>query len=117
MDWIELTIHTTTAGADIVSEALMAEGATGTMVEDRADIPDPDKPNGYWEIIDPNLIASMPEDVLVHAWFTPDSSFVISASSFPVSSAIYGRSTRAFSPMDTANASAAVSVCVIARGR
>ncbi len=52
MDWIELTIHTTTAGADIVSEALMAEGATGTMVEDRADIPDPDKPNGYWEIID-----------------------------------------------------------------
>ena len=65
MDWIELTIHTTTAGADIVSEALMAEGATGTMVEDRADIPDPDKPNGYWEIIDPNLIASMPEDVLV----------------------------------------------------
>ena len=75
MDWIELTIHTTTAGADIVSEALMAEGATGTMVEDRADIPDPDKPNGYWEIIDPNLISSMPEDVLVHAWFTPDSSF------------------------------------------
>lgn len=75
MDWIELTIHTTTAGADIVSEALMADGATGTMVEDRADIPDPDKPNGYWEIIDPNLIASMPEDVLVHAWFTPDSSF------------------------------------------
>ena len=63
MDWIELTIHTTTAGADIVSEALMAEGATGTMVEDRADIPDPDKPNGYWEIIDPNLISSMPEDV------------------------------------------------------
>ena len=75
MDWIELTIHTTTAGADIVSEALMAEGATGTMVEDRADIPDPNKPNGYWEIIDPNLISSMPEDVLVHAWFTPDSSF------------------------------------------
>ena len=33
MDWIELTIHTTTAGADIVSEALMAEGdlAAGEM--------------------------------------------------------------------------------------
>ena len=39
MDWIELTIHTTTAGADIVSEALMAEGATGTMVENTL-IPD-----------------------------------------------------------------------------
>lgn len=72
MDWVELTIHTTTAGADIVSEALMSEGATGTMVEDRADIPDPDKPNGYWEIIDPNLINTLPEDVVVHAWFEPD---------------------------------------------
>ncbi len=75
MDWVELTIHTTTAGADIVSEALISEGATGTMVEDRADIPDPDKPNGYWEIIDPNLINTLPEDVVVHAWFEPDEKF------------------------------------------
>ena len=75
MEWIELTIHTTTAGADLVSEALMQEGATGTMVEDRADIPDPTKPNGIWEIIDPKLIEAMPEDVLVHAWFEPDASF------------------------------------------
>ncbi|MBQ2953594.1 MAG: 50S ribosomal protein L11 methyltransferase [Clostridia bacterium] len=75
MDWVELTIHTTTMGADIVSEALISEGATGTMVEDRADIPDPDKPNGYWEIIDPNLIDTLPEDVVVHAWFEPDERF------------------------------------------
>ena len=75
MEWIELTIHTTTTGADLVSEALMQEGATGTMVEDRADIPDPTKPNGIWEIIDPKLIEAMPEDVLVHAWFEPDASF------------------------------------------
>ena len=75
MEWIELTIHTTTAGADLVSEALMQEGATGTMVEDRADIPDPTKPNGIWEIIDPKLSEAMPEDVLVHAWFEPDASF------------------------------------------
>lgn len=75
MDWIELTVHTTTEGADIVSEALMAEGATGTMVEDRADIPDPSKPNGIWEIIDPGLIDTLPEDVVIHAWFEPDSRF------------------------------------------
>lgn len=73
MDWVEITVHTTTAGADMVSEQLMQEGATGTMVEDRADIPDPSKPNGYWEMIDQKLIDSMPEDVLVHAWFEPDS--------------------------------------------
>ena len=75
MDWIELTVNTTTQGAEVVSEALMLSGATGTMVEDRADIPDPDKPNGYWEIIDPKLIDSLPEDVQVHAWFEPDATF------------------------------------------
>jgi len=75
MNWVELTIHTTTEGADVVSEALMAEGSSGTMVEDRADIPDPTKPNGYWEIIDANLINTLPEDVVVHAWFEPDGAF------------------------------------------
>ena len=72
MDWLELIVHTTTGAADAVSNALIDCGATGTMVEDRADIPDPSKPNGYWEIIDPSLITQMPEDVLVHAWLEPD---------------------------------------------
>lgn len=75
MNWIELIIHTTTAGSDWVSEVLMELGAAGTMIEDRADIPDPSKPHGIWEIIDPKLLDTMPEDVLVHAWFTPDESF------------------------------------------
>lgn len=75
MDWVELTVHTTTAGSDVVTEILMAEGATGTMVEDRADIPDPNKPHGYWEIFDPKLLDTLPEDVVVHAWFEPDSTF------------------------------------------
>ena len=75
MEWIELVVHTTTAGSDAVSDLLMQEGATGTMVEDRADIPDPTKPNGIWEIIDPAMLDQMPEDVLVHAWFEPGPSF------------------------------------------
>ncbi|MBR6164677.1 MAG: 50S ribosomal protein L11 methyltransferase [Clostridia bacterium] len=75
MNWIELVIHTTTAGSDLVSECLMEFGASGTMIEDRADIPDPSKPHGIWEIIDPRLLENMPEDVLVHAWFPPDESF------------------------------------------
>lgn len=72
MEWIEIIVHTTTSGADMVSDCLMQEGASGTMVEDRADIPDPAKPNGIWEIIDPALLEHMPTDVLVHAWFEPD---------------------------------------------
>ena len=75
MDWAELIVHTTTAGSDAVSDLLVELGATGTMVEDRADIPDPSKPHGIWEIIDPKLLETMPEDVLVHAWFTPDEGF------------------------------------------
>ncbi len=75
MNWIELIVHTTTVGSDWVSDCLMELGATGTMIEDKADIPDPSKPHGIWEIIDPKLLDDMPEDVLVHAWFVPDSSF------------------------------------------
>ena len=69
MEWIELIVHTTTEGTDHVSSLLMEAGASGTMIEDKADIPDPDKPHGIWEIFDPKLLENMPEDVLVHAWF------------------------------------------------
>ena len=69
MNWIEITISTNAAGADIVSEALMRQGAVGTQIIDRADVPDPSKPSGYWELIDPKMIDEMPEDVQVKAWF------------------------------------------------
>lgn len=69
MDWIEISITTNTEGADIVSEALMRAGAKGTQIIDRADVPDPSKPSGYWELIDPALIEQMPEEVIVKAWF------------------------------------------------
>ena len=69
MDWIEVTISTNTMGADIVSETLLRQGAVGTQIIDRADVPDPSKPNGYWELIDPQMIEEMPEDVQVKAWF------------------------------------------------
>ena len=69
MDYAELIVHTTTAGSDAVSDVLMEAGASGTMIEDKADIPDPSKPHGVWEIIDSKLLENMPEDVLVHAWF------------------------------------------------
>lgn len=72
MEYIELIVHTTTAGSDWVSDCLMEAGATGTMIEDKADIPEPGKPHGIWEIIDPSLLLNMPDDVLVHAWFEAD---------------------------------------------
>ena len=69
MDWIEITVSTNTQGADIVSEALLRQGAVGTQIIDRADVPDPGKPTGFWELIDPQMIEEMPEDVQVKAWF------------------------------------------------
>ena len=63
-----MVVHTTTPGADVVSDILMERGISGTMIVDRTDIPDPGKPHGYWEIIDPKLIDDMPQDVEVHAW-------------------------------------------------
>ena len=50
MDWIEITVSTNTQGADIVSEALRRQGAAGTQIIDRSDVPDPSKPNGYWDL-------------------------------------------------------------------
>lgn len=68
MEWMEVSVHTTTQGSDVVSMLLMQNGAAGTAIEDRNDVPDPSKPHGYWELIDQSLIDSMPEDVLVKGW-------------------------------------------------
>lgn len=72
MDWTELSLTTNSLGAEIVSEYLCAHGAKGTQIIDRKDIPDPDKPHGYWELIDRKLLDDMPEDVVVKAWFSMD---------------------------------------------
>ena len=72
MEWMEVTVHTVTQGSDMVSMLLMQNGAAGTAIEDRADVPDPTKPHGYWELIDQSMIDAMPEDVLVKAWLPLD---------------------------------------------
>lgn len=72
MEWMAIGVHTTTQGAELVSEAMMQLGISGTMIEDRADIPDANEPNGIWEIIDENLIDTMPKDVVVTGWFKCD---------------------------------------------
>ena len=59
MDWQEIIVHTTTPASDAVSDLLTRCGATGTMIEDRAEVPDPDKPHGYWELIEPALIGAV----------------------------------------------------------
>ena len=74
MDWMEVVIHTTTMGADIVSEMLMNVGAVGTMIEDRYDVTSSKKEDGRWDLIDEDVLAHMSEDVLVKAYFKDDMS-------------------------------------------
>ena len=44
MEYTEVTVSTTTQGAEIVSDILMRLGAAGTQIIDRADLPDPSRP-------------------------------------------------------------------------
>ena len=52
MDYTEVTVSTTTQGADLVSDIFLRLGAVGTQILDRADLPDPDKPTSSWELMD-----------------------------------------------------------------
>ena len=74
MNWVACTVHTTTMGSDLVSETLMECGASGTEITDRYDVLSSQKKDGMWDMIDENVLASMPEDVLVHAYFAADGS-------------------------------------------
>lgn len=73
MDYTEVTVSTSSRGADIVSDLLMRLGAAGTQILDRSDLPDPNKPTANWELMDQSVIDAMPEDVQVKAWFDQDS--------------------------------------------
>jgi len=75
MDWIEVTVHTTTAGSDAVAEFMQELGAQGSAIEDRHDLQVLQQDPTRWDFIEDELIASMSPDVLVKSYF-PDNSGV-----------------------------------------
>ena len=72
MEYTELTVSTTTGGADAVSALLMRLGAAGTQIIDKNDLPDPAKPGRNWELMDRALLDEAPDDVRVKAWFAAE---------------------------------------------
>lgn len=72
MDWMEITVLTTTEGAEIVSDALMQAGSEGTMIEDRNDVSANQRPEGQWDIIDEAIAERIGEDVKVTGYYTVD---------------------------------------------
>lgn len=72
MDWREVTVRTTTLGADVVSDILLQAGAAGTAIEDRTEIELQASLPRDWDMLDESILANMDEDVLVHAWLPED---------------------------------------------
>ena len=72
MSWLQLTILTTTAGADMASQLLLDAGSAGTMIEDKHDIDANQRPEGQWDIIDEAIARRMSDDVRVSGWFEVD---------------------------------------------
>ena len=67
--YVEITVSTTTAASEMISNLLMELGAAGTQILDRSDLPDVDHPLHDWELMDQSVIDAMPEDVQVKAWY------------------------------------------------
>ncbi|MBE5808577.1 MAG: 50S ribosomal protein L11 methyltransferase [Clostridiales bacterium] len=72
MDWMQITVLTTTEGADLVSELLMRLGSEGTMIEDRNDVFANQRPEGQWDIIDEAIAERIGEDVRVTGYYPVD---------------------------------------------
>lgn len=72
MDWMELTVLTTTEGADIVSSQLIEAGSAGTAIEDRNDVRLNQRPEGRWDILDESIALRMGEDVRVKGYYPAD---------------------------------------------
>ena len=64
MRWVEVTVCTTSAGADAMSEMLMEHGVTGVSIEDRADVEMMQRRDDEWDYIDENIFSSL--NGLVH---------------------------------------------------
>ena len=74
MDWIQVTVLTSTQGSELVSEQLIEAGSAGTMIEDINDVTEYEnsRPEGRWDILDDVVRDNMPKDVQVSGYYAAD---------------------------------------------
>lgn len=72
MDWIRMTVRTTTEGAEAVSAMFMGLGIQGAVIEDKADVQLNQRPAGQWDIIDEEIARRMDDDVKVTVYIPND---------------------------------------------
>ena len=72
MDWMKLTVLTTTLASDMVSETLISAGSAGTVIEDKNDVFANQRPEGQWDIIDEEIARRIGDDVKVSGFYPMD---------------------------------------------
>ncbi|MBQ6645326.1 MAG: 50S ribosomal protein L11 methyltransferase [Clostridia bacterium] len=72
MDWMKLTVLTTTLASDIVSQLLIDAGSAGTVIEDKNDVFANQRPEGQWDIIDEEIARRIGDDVKVSGFYPMD---------------------------------------------
>ncbi len=72
MDYIRITVKTTTEGADIISEILAGVSAGGVIIEDKQDIKNYNRPKEEWDYIDEELLENYEDEVLVRGFVEND---------------------------------------------
>lgn len=76
MDWIEVTIKTTTEGADTVAQSFYEVGVLGVVIEDPDEIRKAQLEDRTWDYIDESILANMEEKVLVKGYLNDDVFFL-----------------------------------------
>lgn len=71
MEWAEISVSTTTMGAEAVCELLMRAGCAGTAVEDRMDLEAHDA-QADWDYIEDAVYERYGEDVIVKGYLPAD---------------------------------------------
>lgn len=68
MDWTRITVKTTTAGSDVISEILSEVSPGGVIIEDAADIKAYNRPKEEWDYIDEHLADGYDDEVCVRGF-------------------------------------------------
>ncbi len=72
MNWMKLTVLTTTIASDLVSQMLIDAGSSGTVIEDKNDVQLNQRPEGQWDIIDEEIATRIGDDVKVTGFYPMD---------------------------------------------
>ena len=76
MDWIEVTVKTTSEGADTAAQIFYAVGIPGVVIEDPEEIRRAQAIDRTWDYIDDSLFLGMEEAVLVKAYLQDDAALL-----------------------------------------